>query len=72
MSKVSTAVVLVDVQAFALKAGSLVIGDAATIKALVDDGSVDPHKDAIAYARANGAPEKAITSAAPAEADTAS
>lgn len=44
----------------AVKAGQIVEGDAATIKALADDGAVDPHKDAVAYAASQGAAVVAI------------
>lgn len=58
MSKLSTAFVLVDVPAHGLKAGQLVNAADGLIKALAKDGSVDPHKDAIAGARERGAAEQ--------------
>lgn len=53
--KLAIALVLCDVAAHGLKAGSLVEASPAVIKALQADGSVDPHKDAVAAARERGA-----------------
>lgn len=47
--------VLVDVIAHGLKAGQIVEADEATIKVLKESGAVDPHEDAVAYAREQGA-----------------
>lgn len=55
MSKLSTAYVLCDVPGHGLKAGQLVEAQPATIKSLAEDGSVDTHKDAVAYWRGAGA-----------------
>ena len=57
MAKLVLALVLCDVPAHALKAGSLLeAADPSLVKALTSDGSVDPHKDAIASAIERGAP----------------
>lgn len=56
MAKLIAALVLCDVVSHGLKAGHLLEADAALIKALAADGSVDPHKDAVAHARNEGAP----------------
>lgn len=53
--KTAIALVLCDVAAHGLLAGSLIEDDAKLVKALADDGSVDPHKDAVAAGRAAGA-----------------
>jgi len=53
--KLIPARVLCDVPLHALKAEQLVEAEASLIKALAADGSVDPHKDAVAYARESGA-----------------
>lgn len=53
--KLMLALVLCDVFAHGLKAGQIVEADPALIKALQAAGSVDPHKEAIAAARARGA-----------------
>lgn len=55
MSKLALALVLCDVAAHGLKAGNVVEADPALIKALAADGSVDPHKDAVAYAKTQSA-----------------
>lgn len=55
-SKLVRARVLRDVPSHQLPAGALVEASAALIKALASDGSVDPHKDAVAYAVEQGAP----------------
>lgn len=47
------ALVLVDVLSHGLKAGQLVEADEKVIAAL--QGQVDPHKDAVAHARSQGA-----------------
>jgi hypothetical protein len=54
-AKTAVALVLCDVVSHGLKAGQLVEGSPDLIKALAADGSVDPHKDAVAYARGQGA-----------------
>ena len=56
MSKNQFARVLCDVLAHGLKAGDLLEADASLVKALAAEGSVDPHKDAVAHARSTGAP----------------
>lgn len=56
MSKLVLAVVLCDIAAHQLKAGSIVEAEPATIKSLQASGEVDPHKDAVAYAKSQGAP----------------
>lgn len=56
MPKLITAVALSDVVSHGLKAGQLVEGSEALIKALAKDGSVDTDKAAIAYARSQEAP----------------
>lgn len=55
MSKLITAYVLCDVASHAIKAGQLLTASEALVKALQKDGSVDPHKDAVAAARETGA-----------------
>lgn len=55
MSKLILAVVLCDVAAHQLKAGVIVEAEASTIKSLQLAGEVDPHKDAVAYAKSQGA-----------------
>lgn len=66
MSKLAFARVLCDVGAHGLKAGQVLEADAELIKQLAKDGSVDPHKEAVAYARQQGAQvvRSAITVAA--------
>lgn len=71
MSKLAVALVLCDVAAHGLKAGALVEADAALIKALAADGSVDPHKDAVAYARSQSADTQRSTVELAAEARAA-
>lgn len=56
MAKLALALVLCDVVGHGLKAGQLLEAEPALIKALAADGSVDPHKDAVAYAQASDAP----------------
>lgn len=48
------ALVLCDVVSHGLKAGQLVEGSPDLIKTLDAAGSVDPHRDAVAYARGQG------------------
>jgi hypothetical protein len=55
VAKLTAALVLVDVTSHGLKAGNIVEADAGLIKALQADGSVDPHKDAVAYAKSQEA-----------------
>lgn len=55
MSKLASARVICDVPNHGLKVGQIVEAEPALIKALAADGSLDPHKDAIAYARSQGA-----------------
>lgn len=54
-TKLAIALVLCDVAAHGLIAGNLVEADQDLIKALAKDGSVDPHRDAVAAARKAGA-----------------
>jgi hypothetical protein len=54
-TKLLLALVLMDLAAHQVKAGSLLQADEATIKALAKDGQVDPHKDAITAAKERGA-----------------
>lgn len=56
MAKLMLALALVDLAAHNVKAGSLLEADAELIKALKDAGDVDPHKDAVAYAKSQNAP----------------
>lgn len=69
MAKLTAALVLVDVVSHGLKAGTIVEADAGLIKALQADGSVDPHKDAVAYAKSQDA--QVVTVGASAAADAA-
>lgn len=55
-TKLVMALVLCDIAAHGLKGGTLVEAEAPLIKALQADGSVDPHKDAVAYGKAQGLP----------------
>lgn len=55
MNKLTSAYVLCDVPAHGAKAGQILDASAALIKALHDDGSVDPLKGALDAARAIGA-----------------
>lgn len=50
-TKLLMAVVLCDIPSHALKAGDIVEGEPALIKALCADGAADNHKDAVAYAQ---------------------
>lgn len=56
MSKLASARVICDVPNHGLKVGQIVEAEPSLIKALAADGSVDPHKDAVAYARSQNAP----------------
>lgn len=56
MAKLIAALVLCDVVAHELKAGSIVEASPDLIKSLVKSGDVDDHKDAVAYARTQSAP----------------
>lgn len=55
MAKLTAALVLVDVASHGLKAGTIVEAEAGLIKVLQADGSVDPHKDAVAHAKSQDA-----------------
>lgn len=55
MSKLASARVICDVPNHGLKVGQIVEAEPSLIKALTADGSLDPHKDAVAYARSQGA-----------------
>lgn len=55
MAKLTQALVLCAVAAHGIKPDQLLEADAALIKALAADGSVDPNKDAVAAAKARGA-----------------
>lgn len=57
MAKLAKALVLVDVHGHGLKAGQIVEASADTIKSLTQQGSVDPNKEAVAYAASQGAKE---------------
>lgn len=54
MAKLIMALVLVDIASHGLKAGQLLEATAETITPLAKAGEVDPHKDAVAYARSQG------------------
>lgn len=54
-TKLVAARVLCDNVLHGIKAEQLLEADAAVIKALAADGVVDPHKEAVAYARGTGA-----------------
>lgn len=56
MSKLMLALVLCDINAHGLKAGVLLEAEPALIKALAAEGSVDPHREAVAHAKGNSAP----------------
>lgn len=56
MSKLMQALVLCDINAHGLKAGVLVEAEPTLIKALAAEGSVDPHREAVAYAKGTGTP----------------
>jgi hypothetical protein len=53
--KQTAARVLCDAPSHGLKAGQVLRAPAGLIKTLTDDGSVDPHPDAVAYAESIGA-----------------
>ena len=55
MAKQTQAVALVDIPAHGVKAGQILQAEAATLKMHVDNGELDPHKDALAYANSQGA-----------------
>lgn len=55
MAKLSQALVLCAVAAHGIKPDQLLEADPALIKALAADGAVDPHKEAVAAAKARGA-----------------
>jgi len=65
------ALVLVDVIGHGLKAGQILDATPALIAALGKEGAVDDNKEALAYARSQGAPvvKSAIEAAAAARAD---
>ena len=54
--KLALALALVDIVSHGIKAGQLIEATPDTITALTKVGDVDPHKDAVAYARSQGAP----------------
>lgn len=54
-TKLSAARVLCDVPSHGLKAGQVLEAAPGLIKTLAENGDVDPHKDAVAYARESGA-----------------
>lgn len=54
-TKLALARVLADHPSLGLKADQLLEADPALVKSLASGGVVDPHKDAVAYARANNA-----------------
>jgi len=56
MAKLNLARVLADVPSHGLKAGNLLEATPELITALAKAGEVDPHKDAVAYAKETGAP----------------
>lgn len=56
MAKNTFARVLVDIPSHGLKAGQLLEATPELVKALAAMGDVDPHKDAVAYARDTAAP----------------
>lgn len=53
--KLIAARVLCDIAHLGLKCGQLVQAEEKVIKPLADDGQVDAHKDAVAYAKEQGA-----------------
>lgn len=55
-AKTAMALVLCDSVSHGLKAGQLVEASLDIIKALAADGSVDPHRDAVAHGRNQGYP----------------
>lgn len=54
-AKLILALVLTDIASHGLKAGQVLEASPDLVKALGGVGEVDPHKDAVAYARDNGA-----------------
>lgn len=54
MSKLIVALALIDISVHGVKAGQLLEAQPDTIKTLEKHGQVDPHKDAVAYARGQG------------------
>lgn len=56
MAKPILALALVDLIAHGVKAGQILEADASIINPLVKDGQLDPHKDAVAYAKSDGRP----------------
>lgn len=67
MAKLILAVALLDIVAHGVKAGQILEAEASTIEALKKDGQVDPHKEAVAYARSQDA--KQVRSAIEASAE---
>lgn len=55
MAKLILAVALLDIAVHGVKAGQIIEADPATIEALKKEGQVDPHKEAVAYARSQDA-----------------
>jgi hypothetical protein len=55
MTKLTLALALATIHAHAVRCGELLEADPALIKNLAADGQVDPHKDAVAAAKAAGA-----------------
>lgn len=55
MAKLILAVALLDIAAHGVKAGQILEAESPTIEALKKDGQVDPHKEAVAYARSQDA-----------------
>lgn len=55
MAKLIAALVLCDIVSHGLKAGTIVEAQPDLIKALAADGSVDPAKEALVYAKSQGA-----------------
>lgn len=55
MAKLAIALVLTDIPSHGLKAGQLLEASPELIAALAKVSEVDPHKDAVAYARGQGA-----------------
>ncbi len=55
MAKLNAARVLCDIPSHGLKAGQIVEASPDLIQALAKSGEIDPHKDAVAYARSEGA-----------------
>ena len=55
-AKLILALVLTDIASHGLKAGQVLEASPELVKALTTVGEVDPHKDAVAYARGEGRP----------------